>query len=111
MNAVMNIVKENGYPAINFNTSEMYQEVGLDFATDFCEKDHVNDAGSIKVMDYLSKYLTENYKLTDCRGQNGYESWDEAVTNYAAYVIERKQIEAAAGVAVEPASDAEVPEE
>lgn len=111
MNAVMNIVKEHGYPAINFNTNEMYQEVGLDFATDFCEKDHVNDAGSMKVMNYLSKYLTENYKLTDCRGQSGYESWDEAVTNYAAYVIERKQIEAAGGDAVETTSDAEVPEE
>ncbi len=110
LNAVQKAVEDAGYPCINFNRIEMYKEVGLDFSTDFCGKDHVNDVGSVKVMNYLSKYLTENYKLTDCRGQKGYESWDEAVTNYAAYVTERKQIEAAGGVSTEPTTDAEKPE-
>lgn len=54
-----------------------YEEVGLDGKTDFSDAGHLNTNGSIKVADYIGKFLIENYKLTDMRNVTG-NLWEQA---------------------------------
>ncbi len=46
---------------------ERMEEIGLDTATDFHDKGHLNYNGAVKVGDYLGAYLAEHYALTDGR--------------------------------------------
>lgn len=48
------------------------EEVGLDVNTDFSDKGHLNTNGSIKVSDYIGKYIIENYpQIPDMRRISG----------------------------------------
>lgn len=70
-------IEEAGYPVLDFNLH--LEEIGLDFSTDFYDYgSHVNVLGEAKCTAFLETYLTEHYSLPDRRGQEGYESWDEA---------------------------------
>ncbi len=85
-NTAFDIVRERGYPVLDFNTPEMYEEVGLDFDKDYYNSKHVNYIGAEKYTRYLTDYLTEHYDLPDHRGESGYESWDKAYESYREYV-------------------------
>lgn len=85
-NTAMDMVRERGYPALDFNTPEMCDEVGLEFDKDFYNSKHVNYIGAEKYTKYLTNYIAEHYDLTDHRGQEGYESWAEAYETYEEYV-------------------------
>ena len=65
---------ENEIQFIDFNT--MYDELGIDFSTDYAESLHMNFAGTKKFSSYLGKYITENYEVIDHRGDAMYVSWD-----------------------------------
>ena len=74
------IIESYGYRFVNMN--QHYEELGLDFATDFYDYGgHVNALGAEKCSSYLAELLQE-YALPDRRGQKGYESWDEAYEYY-----------------------------
>lgn len=45
----------------------MYDEVGLDFATDFRDVSHVNNSGAGKVTRYMAEFLEESYGLPNRR--------------------------------------------
>jgi len=81
-NTAMDKVRGRGYPVLDFNTQQMYDELGLDFDTDFYNSKHVNYQGAEKYTRYLTQYLAEHYDLADHRGENGYESWAEAFAVY-----------------------------
>ncbi|MBR1471706.1 MAG: hypothetical protein IJ600_08705 [Lachnospiraceae bacterium] len=53
------IIRERGYEYIDFN--HLYEELGIDFATDFYNDGHVNIHGAMKVTDYLGRYIREHY--------------------------------------------------
>lgn len=74
-NAVAEFAKSNDVPFINFN--HLYDEIGIDFSTDFRDSIHVNNYGAVKVTKYIADFLTSEYKLTDRRGQEGYELWEQ----------------------------------
>lgn len=46
-------------------------EMGFNQETDFSDDDHLNTSGSIKVADYIGKFLKDNYELTDMREIEG----------------------------------------
>ena len=73
-NTIFDIADEYGVPYVDFN--KMYDELGLDFNTDFAEILHLNRSGNAKFTDYLGKYLRDNYGLADHRGDARYVSWD-----------------------------------
>lgn len=74
-NNVSEIAKENDIPFVNFNL--LYQEIGLDFNTDYADFSHLNHLGNAKFTRYLAEYLKENYDdIPDRRGDPGYESYD-----------------------------------
>lgn len=78
INQAIQIINENGYRGINFNQEAMYQEVGIDFSTDFYDPAHVNAKGARKISEYLGNYIDQNYDFADKRGREEYASWDQA---------------------------------
>ena len=70
-----NIAKEYNMPFINAN--ELYDDLGIDFAKDFGDKDgHLNANGAKKFSKYMAEYLSENYTIEDHRGDDAYRTWD-----------------------------------
>lgn len=78
LNEAIRIIEENGYPVVNMNTDEMYEELGIDWNKDFRDRNHVNIYGAEKITAYMVDYLKEQYDLEDCRGKSKYKSWDTA---------------------------------
>lgn len=87
-NAALRIIESYGYPTINFNTEEMYQELQLDFSTDYRDGRHMNSKGARKFTTYMTKYIQENFDLEDLRGREEYKDWDEAWETYDAFYTE-----------------------
>ena len=78
-NYIERIVKEEGLLFLNYNTTEMYREAGIDFAADFADHTHLNEQGSQKYTAHLGKWLAQNYEVSDRRGRKGYESWADEI--------------------------------
>ncbi len=76
-NRIEKIAAEEGVPFINYN--EYYDEMGLDFSSDFNDESHLNYWGSCKFSSYLGEYLKSFSMIPDRRGQKKYESWDDNV--------------------------------
>ena len=74
-NRVAEFAVANNVPFINFN--HLYEEIGLDFEKDMRDESHVNNDGAVKVTEYLSQFLKEEYDISDRRGQAGYELWEQ----------------------------------
>lgn len=64
-NAMKEYAKNND--CVYFNFFELAEEIGLDTKKDFCNWAHLNENGAKKVANYIGKYLSENYELTDMR--------------------------------------------
>lgn len=76
-NYIGNIVASYGYNYLNMNN--YYEEIGLDFNTDFYDGGgHTNSLGAEKCTAFLGEYLAENYELPDKRGEDKYSTWDDA---------------------------------
>lgn len=80
-NACGDIIEQRGYTFVNFN--RYYDEIGLDFETDFNDANHVNFLGSEKYTNYLMNYLNEHYDLPDHRGDARYSGWDRDYERFA----------------------------
>lgn len=74
-NTIGDTVQKYGFNYLNAN--EFYEEIGLDWSTDFYNKNHVNLFGAAKYTEFLEKYISENYNITDHRGDELYSSWDD----------------------------------
>lgn len=76
-NYMEEIIAGYGYEFLNMN--DYYEEIGIDFASDFSDYGgHTNAVGAEKCTEFLGRYLEGKYDLEDRRGQAGYESWDAA---------------------------------
>lgn len=89
-NYMEEIIDGYGYEFLNMN--DYYEEIGMDFQTDFSDYGgHTNALGAEKCTRFLSEYLTTNYELTDRRGWQGYESWDAAYEQYKTELEDAKR--------------------
>lgn len=80
-NYIDDMVGSYGYEFLNMN--DYYEEIGIDFSTDFSDYGgHTNALGAQKCTEFLSSYIMNNYQITDKRGSKGYESWDRAYTQW-----------------------------
>lgn len=77
--AMENYLKEQEMAYLDCN--EYFDEIGLDFSTDFYDDKHTNLAGSIKFSKFVSAYLCENFGLkpTELDEKNKNE-WENAYT-------------------------------
>ncbi len=67
------IAKEEEITFINYN--ELYDEIGIDFTSDFNDDSHLNYWGSCKFTEYLGDFLLTREGVTNRKNQEGYESW------------------------------------
>lgn len=100
INYTIAFVESHGHEVLNFNTEEMYQELGLNFNADFYNSGHTNVLGAEKCTAYLAEYLKARYELTDWRENGGLEDWEQAWQNYLEHVEPRyaEMVEKAAAI-------------
>ena len=72
LNYATDIIKENGFNVINFNTLE---DLIIDTSSEYFDEEHLNVYGATKFTLYFSKYIKENYDLPDHRNDEKYDSW------------------------------------
>lgn len=88
-NTLQKVVEDAGFDF--FNTNFFYEEMNLDFQTDFNDRNHLNCFGAEKYTNFLEKYLVENYTLPDHRGYGEYNSWDELYLQFKEDEAETKK--------------------
>lgn len=79
-NSMEDFITSYGFDYLNAN--EYYDEMGIDFTTDFCDKDHVDVFGAEKYTHFLARYIQEKYVLTDRRNEAGNDEWDEMYESF-----------------------------
>lgn len=87
-NEISDMAKEEGIFFKNYNN--YYDEIGIDFNTDFNDISHLNYYGSCKYTRYLAEELINQVELEDHRGDSQYASWDEHVKDIANIVSNNK---------------------
>ena len=73
-NTVADIADEYGVPFINYNL--FYDEMGIDFETDFADSVHLNYKGNPKFTSYMGAWIEENYEIPDRRGDEAYDDYN-----------------------------------
>lgn len=91
INEAVNVVKERGYPVLNFLDEELLEKLDLDWTKHYYDSKHVNILGSEVYTKYLTEYVKQHYALPDHRGESEYESWDEAYEYYVDFTEEKRQ--------------------
>ena len=87
-NTAADIAAEYGVPFVDCNV--MYDEVGMDFATDMADDGHLNAPGAAKFTSWFGQYLADHYDIPDHRGDDAYETWEKD----AEYIYKRlEQVE------------------
>lgn len=74
-NSVEKVALERGIEYIDYNP--LYEEIGLDMKTDFCDESHLNTSGSEK----FSKYFVENVDVFAGKSAQD-DSWEEDYQKY-----------------------------
>lgn len=74
MNSVSDYIVSRGYEFIDFN--KLYDEIGIDFSTDYGDVNHVNYIGALKFTDYFINLLIQKYNLPDHQEDKRYASWN-----------------------------------
>lgn len=80
MNAVSAFANEFHVPFIDMN--KRYDEIGVNFESDFMDRSHANISGSSKYMAYLENYLIAHYSIPDHRDDYGYERWKQMAKSF-----------------------------
>ena len=77
---ISDYTKQRGLKYIDFN---MELEDPINWETDTQDKGiHLNIKGAEKVGGYISKYLSENFKLENKKEKPEYKKWDESLQAY-----------------------------
>jgi len=93
LNSVIDFLEENDLDYLDL--SQRADELGIVYKTDFYDRKHLNGWGSLKLTDWLSEYLKENYDPTDHRGDASVNAiWDTA---YGSYRVQWVDFKAKAG--------------
>lgn len=63
---------------LDMNTSDVLKDMGLSWKNDTRDGGtHLNYHGASLTTEYLGQYLAENHPMTDFRGKDGYQQWDD----------------------------------
>lgn len=88
LNYVKSFVEDYHFDFLDSN--EYYDEMGVDFDTDFYNYLHMNIYGAEKYTKFLSEYIKENYDLEDRRNDKNYSEWNELLPNWNNLVNDTK---------------------
>ena len=67
------------YDAMEAGFNKVVFVIRKDLEKDFNDEPHLNHWGSCKFTDYLGNYLSSFDSISDKRGQEGYQSWNDHV--------------------------------
>ena len=73
-------MEEKGYTYVDLQ--ERYEELGLNFETDFYNTNHVNIAGAKKVTSYLAEFLSDHYELRKALPEDRKREWDQVLAEW-----------------------------
>ncbi len=79
-NKAQEIATEKDVPFLNCNVNP--QDIGINYATDFADEEHLNYKGNRKFTKYIGKQILSKYDLPDHRGDEKYQTWE----NDAAFI-------------------------
>ena len=89
-NYIEKIIKSRNQDFLDAN--DYIKEMNLNYAYDFIDIDHVNIYGAEKYTEFLTKYLVNNYKLPDRRGEKLYdEDFNNLIPKWNQNVEETKK--------------------
>ena len=77
--ATAQICARLGIQYLDFNTEQIWNEIGFNLSEDFSSASHMNVIGSDKVCCFLAKYLKDHYEFFPEHDEKLREKWDEAV--------------------------------
>lgn len=80
-NALQAYADTNNIPFVDMNV--LGDEIGINLQTDILDGgEHVNLYGTLKMTNYLEKYLTANFSLPDRRQDERYVKWHERAADF-----------------------------
>ncbi len=72
------------------NCNYHYEEMGIDFAKDFYNDEHVNVYGAIYTTSFIGQYITDNYDVTTSYDKAVVKDWDKSYDSWLSYVTDQK---------------------
>lgn len=81
-NAIGNYLSEKGFDYLNCNN--YYDDIGLDFSSDFYDEKHTNVLGALKVTDFLGEYISSNYSVIGKHTQSAVDDWNSSYSVWEA---------------------------
>lgn len=70
------IIESYGYTFLDCNN--YYDEIGLDFSSDFYNTYHTNAKGALKCTDFIGNYITEHFNMKPVNQPKVKEEWEKA---------------------------------
>ena len=83
--AVKKLADDLDVKYFDMNTEDVYKSLNIDCKTDFYDPDHLNYIGAKKTAKAYIDFLTENFELTDHRGDAQGEFFKEVYNEYSEY--------------------------
>lgn len=78
------LIRSYGFDYIGLD--EKYDEIGLDFDSDFYNQEHMNIRGQVKLTEYFGGYLAEHYGIGPSSLSDSQRAeWDESARYYEAF--------------------------
>lgn len=90
-NTASDIASEYGIPFLNCNL--LCDEIGIDYAVDAADTDHLNYKGTQKYSSFIGSYLVSHFDISDRRGDVSYESWQRHASYIAQMIKDQILIE------------------
>lgn len=87
-NYAADIIKSYGFKYLNCNY--YYKDIGIDYSTDFYNDRHVNTLGAIKVTNFLSKYIADNFTFSAKHTDSTVAEWNKAYKVWSALAQDQK---------------------
>jgi hypothetical protein len=75
IDAACEYASERGIDTIDFNRRR--EELGFNYDIDFCDQNHLNAKGAVKVAHFFEEYLEDRFVLEDHKRNSDYHQWDE----------------------------------
>lgn len=88
-NYLARVIQENGFQFLDCNL--YYDEIGLNFDTDFYNQKHTNVWGAQKVTRFLGNYIAEKFPFETTHSENTIKLWNKTVKDNNANIEKKKE--------------------
>lgn len=75
-NALKQYARQLNIPVLDFNDNDIIEQLQLTYS-DMTDYEHVNAYGAMKITDYISDFIKENYHFDHTQNDTVYKQWDQ----------------------------------